>query len=65
METEQEKERIRNARCFDTTAKTFYKPLDLTMNTIGQKVMKTRDGVCIPHWQRDEQFLVETKLGAR
>lgn len=27
--------------------------------------MKTRDGICIPQAQRDEQFLVETKLGQR
>ena len=65
QEKERELERARNARSWETTTQTTFKPADLTENTIGKKVMKTRDGLCIPPWQRDEQFLVETKLGSR
>eukprot|EP00830_Metopus_es_P013789 TRINITY_DN3468_c0_g1_i3.p2 TRINITY_DN3468_c0_g1~~TRINITY_DN3468_c0_g1_i3.p2 ORF type:complete len:186 (-),score=63.37 TRINITY_DN3468_c0_g1_i3:11-568(-) len=47
-EENKEKERIRNARCWETTTGESFKPVDLTANTIGKKVMKTRDGACIP-----------------
>ncbi len=65
LESEKERERARNARCWETTTKAEFHPLDLGQNPIGKKVMKTRDGICIPPSQRDEQFLVETKLGPR
>ena len=54
-----------NARSWETTTKAEFKPKDLGENSIGKKVMKTRDNVCIAPSQRDEEFLVETKLGQR
>ena len=65
LESEKDKERLRNARCFETTTSSMFHSHDLTENPIGRKVMKTRDGIFIPPWKRDEQFLVETKLGQR
>lgn len=54
-----------NSRYWDTTTKSDFHPVNLAENTVGRKVMKTRDGECIPMAKRDEQFLVETKLGQR
>jgi len=43
---EAEKERIRmaNSRSWETTNKAELRPMDLTVNTIGRRVMKTMDG---------------------
>jgi len=38
---EQEEERLRNTRYFDTTARQTFVKKDLTENAIGRKVMRT------------------------
>ncbi len=62
---EEERIRAENAREWETTTATCFHANDLGANSVGRKVMKTRDGECIPLAQRDEQFLVETRLGER
>jgi len=65
LESEKEYQKKMNSRCWETTTKAEFHPVDLGQNPIGRKVMKTRDNAVISPEQRDEQFLVETKLGAR
>lgn len=62
---EEDKTRAENAREWETTTGTNFGPTEPGKNAVGRRVMKTRDGDCIPISQRDEQFLVETKLGER
>ncbi|CDW88912.1 UNKNOWN [Stylonychia lemnae] len=45
---EEEEERQRNARQFETTTRATFQKKDLTENTIGRKVMKTQDGGLVP-----------------
>lgn len=62
---EQEEERIRNARFFDTTARQTFTGKDLTQNVVGRKVMKTQDGSLVPLDHRDELLMVEHGFGKR
>ena len=45
---EQEEERMRNTRYFDTTTKQTFAAKDLTQNVVGRKVMRTQDGQLVP-----------------
>jgi hypothetical protein len=47
-EKEEQLERERNARYFETTTRQTFQKKDLTENTIGRKVMKTQDGSLVP-----------------
>ncbi len=59
----------KNKRYFDTTYKSEFESKHKESieagNTIGSKVMRTRDGIPIPPECRDEQFLVEHGLAKR
>ena len=52
---EEELERQRNSRQFETTAKATFQKKDLTENTIGRKVMRTQDGQLVSY--TDPSFL--------
>lgn len=52
-------------RYFDTTNRENFVAQDLTLNTIGRKVMKTQDGKLVSLGSRDENFIVETGMYRR
>ena len=60
-----QEERIRNQRCFETTNRTQHCEKDITINTIGKKVMRTQDGGNVPLADRDDQLIVETGMYRR
>ena len=62
---EQEDERMRNTRYFDTTNKQIFVEKDLTYNAVGRKVMRTQDGKLVPLDNRDELLMVEHGFGRR
>lgn len=64
-EKEEEEERIRNMRYFDSTAKTTYTKQDYTANKVGKRVMKTQNGEPIRYSERDEELTVEHGFGRR
>jgi hypothetical protein len=53
-EAEKEKTRIANSRLWETTNKAELHPMDLTVNTIGRRVMKTMDGKYVPPKKKKE-----------
>jgi hypothetical protein len=52
-------------RSFDTWNRTEHSTKDLSVNTIGKKVMKTQDGEFVPLAARDDQLIVETGMWRR
>lgn len=64
-EKEEEQERIRNMRYFDSTARTTYVKQDYSVNQVGKRVMKTQDGHKLSDKERDEQLTVEHGFGRR
>lgn len=64
-EKEEEQERIRNMRYFDSTTRTTYVKQDYTANEVGKRVMKTQDGQKLSDKERDEELTVEHGFGRR
>lgn len=62
---EEDEERLRNMRYFDSTAKTTYVKQDYTANVVGKRVMKTQNGAAIGGGEKDEQLTVEHGFGRR
>jgi len=52
-------------RRFDTWQRGEFIEKDLTVNTIGKKVMTTQDGQNVPMEQRDDQLIVESGMWRR
>ncbi len=63
-EKEENAERIRNMRYFDTTTATTFVEQDITANPVGKRVMCTQDGKGVTN-DRDEQLQVEHGFGER
>lgn len=64
-EKEEEEERIRNMRYFDSTTKTTYVKQDYSANELGRRVMKTQNGAAIDQLNKDEELTVEHGFGRR
>lgn len=71
-ETAKERDRIANSRSWETTNKAELHPMDLTVNTIGRRIMKTPDGTIIPpkpkkktgnNEEAKEEEVIEAQLG--
>lgn len=62
---EEEDERLRNMRYFDSTARTTYVKQDYTANQVGKRVMKTQNGAAIVAADKDEELTVEHGFGRR
>lgn len=60
-----QEERVRNIRCFETTNRAEHNEKDLSLNTIGKKVMRTQDGSSVPMSDRDDQLIVESGMFRR
>lgn len=52
-------------RRFETWNRTEHTTKDLTINTVGKKVMRTQDGALVPMSERDDQLIVETGMWRR
>jgi Ca2+-binding EF-hand superfamily protein len=62
---EENEERIRNMRYFDSTAKTTYTKQDYSANVVGKRVMKTQNGQSLMTEPKDEELTVEHGFGRR
>ena len=62
---EEEEERIRNMRYFDSTTKTTFVKQDYGANTVGKRVMKTQNGAELSLINKDEELTVEHGFGRR
>lgn len=62
---QEEQERVRQQRHFDTWNRSEFTQKDLTANVIGKKVMRTQDGGELTMDNRDDQLRVETGMWRR
>lgn len=62
---DEQKERLRQVRHFDTWQRSAFTEKDLTANLVGRKVMRTQDGQECGMDKRDDQFIVENGLWHR
>lgn len=66
MEERARQEEIeRNRRYFESTNQTSFSKKPMDENTIGRRVMKTQNGMPVPHAQKDELLQVEHGFGKR
>lgn len=62
QELERERDKIANSRSWETTNKAELRSMDLTMNAVGRRLMKTPDGVRIP--PRSKESMLDQRIGA-
>ena len=62
---QEEQERARQQRYFDTWNRSEFTQKDLTANVVGKKVMRTQDGAPLTMANRDDQLRVETGMWRR